>query len=254
MRYELFYWPSIPGRGEFVRLALEQARAEYIDVARESAAAGMGVPALMRGLQNKTVDRPPFAPPFLKAGKLVIGQTANILLFLGPRHNLAPRDEASRWWTHQLQLTISDLVAEVHDTHHPISAALYYEDQKHEARRRAAVFRNERLPKFLGYFERVLERNPRGSRHLVGRALTYVDLSMFQVIAGLRYAFPHAMARARRRYPLLHALSDRVAALRRVSAYVASARRLPFNQEGIFRYYSELDSRRAHKAGRKSKS
>ena len=253
MRYELFYWPSIQGRGEFIRLALEQAGAAYIDVGRESEDAGMGVAALMRRLEDETIECPPFAPPFLKAGDLIIGQTANILLFLGARHDLAPADEAGRLWAHQLQLTIADLVAEVHDTHHPIASGLYYEDQKPAARRRAADFRKERLPAFLGYFESILKRNPHGNRHLVGKTLTYVDLSMFQVIAGLRYAFPRAMARLKREYPLLDALSDRVAAVPRISAYLASKRRLPFNNAGIFRHYRELDAPPAQKAARKSK-
>ena len=245
MRYELFYWPSIPGRGEFVRLALEQAGADYIDVARESEESGMGVAALMRWLEEEAIECPPFAPPFLRAGELIIGQTANILLFLGARHDLAPADEAGRLWTHQLQLTLADLIDEVHDTHHPIASNLYYEDQKPEARRRAADFRKERLPKYLGYFESILRRNPHGHDHLVGKTLTYVDLSMFQVIAGLRYAFPRAMTRLKRGHPLLHALSGRVAALPRISAYLASKRRLPFNQQGIFRHYRELDARPA---------
>src|SRR5688572_5846877 len=184
MEYELFYWPSIQGRGEFVRLALEQAGARYLDVARESEKSAMGEPALTRWLEDQSLVHPPFAPPFLKAGKLVIGQTANILLFLGARHGLAPRDQAGRLWTHQLQLTLADVVVEAHDTHHPIAAGLYYEDQRREARRRAAVFRNERLPKYLDYFERVLQRNPRGGSYLAGNTLSYADLSMFQVLAG----------------------------------------------------------------------
>ena len=253
MRYELYYWPTIQGRGEFIRLALEQAGAEYIDVARESEAAGMGETALMRWLEDEAIECPPFAPPFLKAGDLLVGQTANILLFLGARHDLAPADEAGRLWTHQLQLTLADLVDEVHDTHHPIASGLYYEDQKPEARRRAADFRKERLPKFLGYFEGILRRNPHGNHHLVGKTLTYADLSMFQAIAGLRYAFPRAMARLKREHPLLDALSDRVAALPRISAYLASKRRLPFNQQGIFRHYPKLDAPPARKAVRKKR-
>ena len=205
MRYELFYWPSIPGRGEFVRLALEQVGAQYMDVAREPAAAGMGVPALMRKLAGRDIGCPPFAPPFLKAGQRIIGQTANILLFLGARHRLAPAHEAGRSWTHQLQLTLADFVDEVHATHHPIASSLYFEDQRPEARRYAEHFRQERLPKYLGYFEDILERNP----HLAGKTLTYADLSMFQVMAGLRYAFPRAMDKLKRRHPLLNALSDR---------------------------------------------
>jgi glutathione S-transferase len=253
MRYELFYWPSIQGRGEFVRLALEQAGAEYVDVARESEAAGMGVSALMRWLEDEAIRCPPFAPPFLKAGNQVIGQTVNILLFLGARHDLAPADEAGRLWTHQLQLTLADLVAEVHDTHHPISSGLYYEDQKPAARRRAADFRKERLPKFLGYFESILGRNPHGNGHLVGKTLTYVDLSLFQVIVGLRYAFPRALAQLKPEYPLIHVLSDRVAALPRIAAYLASKRRIRFNRQGIFRHYPELDAPLPRKAPGKAK-
>ncbi len=242
MRYELFYWPSIPGRGEFVRLALEQADAAYVDVARMRGA-GMGVGALMRWLEDTRIECPPFAPPFLKAGGRIIGQTANILLFLGARHRLAPAGETGRLWAHQLQLTIADLVGEIHDTHHPIASSLYYEAQRPAARRHAAHFRAERLPKYLGYFEGVLKRNPHGNRHLVGAKSSYVDLSMFQVMTGLRYAFPRAMAQFKRRYPLLIALSDRVAALPRIAAYLASPRRMPFNNAGIFRHYPALDAR-----------
>jgi glutathione S-transferase len=235
MRYELYYWPSIQGRGEFVRLVLEDAGAHYVDVARLP----RGMAAMSRILESRAVKRPPFAPPFLKAGKLVIAQTANILLFLGPRLGLAPKDEASRLWAHQLQLTIADWVAEVHDTHHPIAGSLYYEDQKREAKRRAENFRNERLPKFMNYFEQALKRN--GSRYLVGKTVSYVDLSIFQMIEGLRYAFPRAMAKRERKHPRLVALRDRVAARPRLAVYLASERRLPFNLQGIFRNYPELD-------------
>jgi len=242
MRYELYYWPSIQGRGEFVRLALEEAGADYVDVCRMPASKGMGVPAMMRLMKESPAGHVPFAPPFLKAGKQVIAQTANILLFLGPRLGLAPRAEAGRLWAHQLQLTIADLVAEVHDTHHPIAGSLYYEEQKREAKRRAADFRAERLPKFLAYFENVLAANPRGGRYLLGASLSYVDLSMFQVIEGLRYAFPRAMERVARRLPRLMALRRRVTERPRLAAYLASERRLPFSTQGIFRHYPELDS------------
>lgn len=241
MRYELYYWPEIQGRGEFIRLTLEEAGADYVDIARRSERGGMGVPAVTRFLDDTEFERPPFAPPFLKAGDQVIGQTANILLFLGPRVGLAPEGEADRLWTHQLQLTIADLVTEAHDTHHPIAGGLYYKDQKPEALRRAADFTAQRMPKFLGYFERILERNPHGPDHLIGDALSYVDLSLFQIIAGLNYAFPRAMKGLAPTIPNLIALHRRVKERPRIAAYLASARRLPFNQQGIFRHYAELD-------------
>ena len=241
MRYELYYWPSIQGRGEFVRLALEEAGADYLDVARRPARSGMGVPALMHLLDDAGIGRPPFAPPVLKAGRQLIAQTANILLFLGPRLRLAPKDEAGRLWAHQLQLTVTDFMKEVHDTHHPVAADLYYEEQKREARRYARHFLAGRLPKFLDYFEGVLVRA--GGRWMVGGALSYVDLSMFQVVAGLRYAFPRAMARLAPGYPLLTALHQRVAARPRIAAYLRSRRRLPFSRQGLFRHYAELDAK-----------
>ena len=239
MIYQLYYWPTIQGRGEFARLALEQADAGYRDVARLSGK-GAGVAALMRFLSDHSIARPPFAPPFLQAGRLVIGQTANILQFVGSRHALAPQDERGRLWTHELQLTMADMLVEIHDTHHPVAGGLYYEDQKKEARRRAADFLQNRLPKFLGYFEQLLSRNTRG-KHLVGAKLTYADLSMYQIIAGLSYAFPRAMAKSARKYRRLFALHARVQELPRIAAYLASARRIPFNNEGIFRCYPELD-------------
>lgn len=241
MRYELYYWPDIQGRGEFVRLALEAADAEYVDVARESSRTGMGVPAMMRLLESDALERLPFAPPFLKAGDQIVGQTANILLFLGARHHLAPRDDAGRLWVHQLQLTVSDLVVEVHDSHHPIASGLYYEDQKAEAAMRAEDFVKHRLPKFLGYFGKVLAHNPHKSGYMAGDALTYVDLSMFQLIEGLRYAFPKAMARLEKKHAGLVELHDRIARHPPIARYLASDRRIPFNEQGIFRHYSELD-------------
>jgi len=238
MRYELYYWPSIQGRGEFVRLALEEAGADYVDVARRPGA--RGVPAMVKILENQRLPRPPYAPPFLKAGNAVIAQTALILHYLGPRLGLAPRDEAGRLWAHQLQLTVTDLVVHIHDTHHPVSGWLYYEEQKPAAKRRTADFWRYRMPKFFGYFERVLKNN--GGKFMVGRRLSYVDLSMFQVIEGLRYAFPKRMKRFEKRMPLLVALHDRVAARPRIKAYLASERRIPFSQWGIYRYFKELDA------------
>jgi glutathione S-transferase len=240
MRYELFYWPSIQGRGEFVRLALEEAGADYVDVAR-ACGRGLGIGAMTRLMEDPALERPPFAPPFLRAGKQVIAQTANILQFLGPRLGLVPKAEATRLWAHQLQLTVEDLVIDIHDTHHPIAMSLYYENQKPESKRRAKFFTEERAPELLGYFERVLRRNPGRRGYMVGRALSYVDLSMFQIVDGLRYAFPKMMTRLEPEIPGLVALHDRVAQRPNVAAYLASERRPPFNEEGIFRHYPELD-------------
>ena len=237
MRYELYYWSGIQGRGEFVRLALEEAGADYVDVARE----GDGEGAMLRLLDGEEVGHPPFAPPCLRAGRLVVGQTANILLYLGSRHDLAPTAEGGRLWAHQLQLTIADFVDEVHDTHHPIASSLYYEDQRTEAKRRTGDFLKSRLPKYLGYFEKVLTRNKARGGHLVGAKLTYPDLSLFQVVAGLRYAFPRAMARREPEYPRVVAVHDAVAGRPRIAAYLTSNRRIAFNQHGVFRCYPELD-------------
>jgi glutathione S-transferase len=235
MRYQLYYWPTIQGRGEFVRLALEAGGADYIDIARAEG----GIERMMHLLQGGDVARPSFAPPFLKAGEVMIGQTAAILRFLGPALGLAPQDEAGRIWADQLQLTIADFLNEAHDTHHPIAAGLYYEDQKPEAARRAADFLESRAPKYLGWFETVLERG--GTGWLTGHTPNYPDLSLFQMVEGLRYAFPNGMARLERDIPKVAALHDAVARLPKLEAYLASPRRIPFNQQGIFRHYPELD-------------
>ena len=241
MSYELFYWPGIPGRGEFVRLAFVESGVEYRDVATsaQSGSEERAVELLQRAMNDSRQPHPPFAPPFLKDGELVVAQTANILLYLGSRLGLAPADEAGRLWAHQLQLTIADWVAEAHDTHHPLGPSLYYDDQRREAKRRAAEFLAHRLPKYFGYFEAVLERS---GEWLAGAAPGYVDLSLFQTVAGLRYAFPRAMSRLEPRYPRVIALHDAVAKRERIAAYLASDRRIPFNEEGIFRHYPELDA------------
>src|SRR5205085_4938399 len=235
MRYQLYYWPFIQGRGEYVRLALEDAGAAYSDVAR----GGNGMGAMMKMMEGRK-GTPPFAPPFLKAGSLVIGQTANILLYLGARHGLAPKAEPGKLWVHQLQLTIADFVLEVHDTHHPLGPSLYYEDQRAPAKKRTAEFLKERVPKYLGYFEGLMEEG--GSAYITGRKATYVDLSLFQLVAGLRYAFPKCMKAFESEIPRLVELRDRVAARPNIKAYLASERGIPFNEEGIFRRYKELDA------------
>jgi len=238
--YELYYWPEIQGRGEFVRLLLEEAGANYVDVARLPRNRGGGVQAILRALRGELGPHLPFAPPVLRAGDVVVAQTALILHFLGPRLDLVPADPVLRLWVHQLQLTITDLVAEVHDTHHPISVDWYYEQQKREARARARGFTADRVPRFLGYFERVIDRA--GGPWALGATFSYLDLSLFQVVEGLRYAFPRTMESLAPRIRRLGALAEAVRHRPRIAAYLASPRRLPFNTEGIFRHYPELEA------------
>ena len=239
MKYELYYWPHIQGRGEYVRLALEEGEADYVDVARLPESEGGGRPAVARVLQDQASTHPPFAPPLLKAGKTIISHTANILQYLGPRLGLVGKAEAQRLYAHGLQLTMTDFVREAHDVHHPIANSLYYEDQKTEALRRSGHFKTERLTKFTNYFETVLASN--GGKYLLGKSLSYVDLSMFQVMASLNYAFPQAMAGLREKLPRLSALHDLVAARPRIAKYLASPARLPFNTHDLMRHYPELD-------------
>jgi glutathione S-transferase len=241
MPYELHYWPTIQGRGEFVRLALEAAGAAYVDVARGGENSVEGEAALLRCMKDETLAHPPFAPPFLKDGPVLVAQTALILQYLGPALKLVARDEQVRVWTQQIQLTIADMVSEAHDTHHPVGAGLYYKDQRPEVLRRAKEFCSARMPKYLQWFERIVVHNPAGSRHLVGGELSYADLSLFQLVEGLRYAFPRAAANTLAKTPAVVALHGRVAAMPKVAAYLRSERRIPFNEQGIFRRYPELD-------------
>jgi glutathione S-transferase len=237
MAYELYYWDGLQGRGEFVRLALEDACAEYVDIARTP----NGTRAMMKLMNSKTDPHIPYAPPFIKDGELIVSHVANILLYLGPKLGLAPKDENLRFVAHGLQLTITDMITEVHDTHHPLATDLYYEDQVDAAKIRTRNFLDQRVPKFIGYFERVLKQNPHGDTQMVGDSISYVDLSIFQVVEGLHYAFPRAMKTFGKHYPLVAALHDAVLQRPNIAAYVDSERRIPFNESGIFRHYSELD-------------
>ena len=239
MAYELYYWPTIQGRGEFIRLALEEAGADYRDIARLPERKGQGMPAMLACLDGDSTPQAAYAPPVLRDGEVLIGQTTNILLYLGRRLGLAPRAESGRLWLNQLQLTMADWLTEVHDTHHPLSMNQYYDEQKQAALQRSADFRATRLPKFLDYFTQVL-LNSRG-QYLLGARLTYGDLSLFQMLAGLHYAFPQAMARLAPAYPALQELHDTVAARPNIASYLQSTRRIAFNEEGIFRHYPELD-------------
>ena len=241
MPYEFYYWPEIQGRGEFVRLALEDAGADYIDVARGSERDGLGVPAMLALMNGNGTATIPFAPPFLRDGTVTIGQTAAVLLYLGHRIGLAPADEAGRLWTHQIQMTIADIVKEVYISHHPIDEDKWFHEQKQEAIERSRVFRKDRIPKYLNWFERVLTANPAGDGHLVGGSVTYADLSLFQLVEGLRYAFPRASKRLLAKLPLVTALHASVGRRPRLKAYLESPRRVPFSDAGIFRRYPELD-------------
>jgi glutathione S-transferase len=236
--YELFYWAEIQGRGEFVRLVLEDLAQPYVDVAREATDGS----ELLGELLSTELAPYAFAVPVLREGDLVIPQTVAITRFLGERHGLAPADERGRLATHAVALTIADLVTEVHDTHHPLSVEDVYEDQKEAAATRARVFRDKRLRKFLRHLEGMLGHDTSSDgRYLVGNTCTYADLAAFQVVEGLLFAFPRAMQRLRIEIPKLLALRDRIAARPNIAAYLASPRRLPFNQMGIFRRYPELD-------------
>ena len=240
MTCELYYWPIIPGRGEFVRLALEWAGVEYVDAARHGDGADpAAVQALLDDPGTATL---PFAPPILRTDDALLAQTPNILLYLGERHGLAPADTPGRLWTHQLQLTLADWLTEIHDTHHPLGPTLYYEDQRDEAKRRAGIFHEHRLPKYMQYFERVIHANPSTEGWLAGEGATYVDLSLFQLLEGIAHAFPTALGRFEHGYPRMHALRERVRELPGVTEYLASDRRMPFNDDGIFRHYPELDA------------
>jgi len=234
MTYELFYWPGIPGRGEFVRLAFEATGTAYRDVCREE-----GTGEMFRLMDAAGINTPSFAPPILRDGDVIVGQAALILHFLGPRLGLVPENEMLRFWTHQIQLTIVDFVAEIHDTHHPVGGDFYYEEQKREALRRAGTFRNSRLPKFFGWFESIIKRNASG--WLVGDEMSYVDLSLFLLVEGLTYGFPKTVAKAMPDYPLIASVHDMVAALPRIATYLKSTRRQAFNEDGIFRFYPELE-------------
>ena len=241
MAYEFFYWPEIQGRGEFVRLALEDASTAYIDVARGPESEGLGVPAMLALMRGEGTSHIPFAPPFLRDGTVIVSHTATILLYLGGRIGLAPAGEDGRLWTHQIQLTITDIVKEVYNSHHPIDEDKWFHEQKDAAAARAAVFRRDRMPKFLRWFEQILAANPAGAGQLVGGSVSYADLSLFQLIEGLRFAFPLAAERELAKLPRVTALHQAVAERPRLKAYLASDRRVPFNETGIFRRYPELD-------------
>ncbi len=234
MSYDLWYWPSIQGRGEFVRLVLEGAGIRYRDRARED-----GAEALIRDMHGRG-GFGPFAPPYLVDGDFAIAQVAHILAYLTEENDLGSGDLRTDLSMIQLQLTVTDIVAEVPDFHHPVGAYKYYHAQQDEARAAAASFRSARLPKYLGYFEAALGVND--GPFVLGRKWCHVDTSLFQLVEGLGYAFPKRMAALQADYPRLHAVRDAVAALELIAAYLASDRRIPFSEDGIFRHYPELDA------------
>ena len=237
MIYELFYWPEIQGRGEFVRLVLEDLGVDYVDVCR----APGGMERLRELLQGNGAPLMSFAPPILHAGELWLSHTAAITSFIAELHGLAPSFEQERLTARSLALTIADLATEAHDTHHPITSELHHEEQAGPARLRAEAFRTRRMPKFLRYLERTIERNDRLSGATAGGEITYVDLAAFQAVEGLKYAFPRAFARLVPELPRLLELHSRVAVRPRLAGYLTSERRLPFSQQDLFRHYPELD-------------
>ncbi|KAF9877843.1 putative glutathione s-transferase [Colletotrichum karsti] len=245
--YELIYWPGLPGRGEHIRLALEEAGAEYTDTAHKED----GIKEVLAQIDDKNIgdelNPPPLAPPILKHGDLLLSQTPNILQYLGPRIGLAPKpedDEDAIYRINGLALTALDgLSNEAHDTHHPVATGLYYEDQKEESKRKAKDYIENRLPKFFGYFERVLKGKASGDGPwLYGGSLSYADLVLFQCLDGLKFAFPNALKRLEGsgEYKSLFELYDAVKERPKIKAYLASERRQKY-KDGIYRHYPELD-------------
>jgi glutathione S-transferase len=241
MSYDLWYWPGIQGRGEFVRVFMEAAGISYRDRARQADAQ-----ALVEDMEAREDGEgfAPYAPPYLVArdgeNEFTIAHVAHILTWLTENHDLGSGDLQTDLHLIQLQLTITDVVAEAHDTHHPLGGSLYYEDQKQAAATRAKGFREERIPKYFDHFETALAVNP-GPFCRADR-FGHVDTSLFQLVEGLRYAFPRRMAQIESDYPRIFACRDAVAELPGIAAYRQSERRIPFNEDGIFRHYPELDA------------
>ncbi|KAI5117249.1 hypothetical protein M0805_006412 [Coniferiporia weirii] len=232
-KYQLYYWPGIPGRGEPIRLAFEEAGVEYEDVAYTRGVSA--VTELLGGGKH-------FAPPILRHGDIEISQLPNIMLYLGPKLKLVPESEAGRLRVNQLFLTAMDCQNEAHDTHHPISVGAYYEDQKDAALERAKDFRENRVPKFFKYFESVLESNKESEGEwLVGDSLTYADLGLTFLVEGLLFAFPRGVANLYSKFPKVFSVHQRVKVRARIKAYYESDRRQTFSN-GIYRHYPELDA------------
>lgn len=250
--FELLYHPSVPGRGEFIRLALEAASIPYNDVANNDKKGYSIVQAACSPKSTGDTDGnpPAFAPPALRvpgAGKdgktLLIYQTPNILIYLGPHLGLAPEDEVERLWVNQNMLTALDLNNETHDTHHPIAVMQYYEDQKEEALKKSKNFRENRIPKYFSFFERVLKGNEETGKgkYLVSDMLTYADTTLWQVMDGLHFAFPKELEARSNDYPLLFGtFYPSIKEEKHLKEYLASDRRLPYSM-GVFRHYPELD-------------
>ncbi|KJZ73419.1 hypothetical protein HIM_07213 [Hirsutella minnesotensis 3608] len=245
--YELIYWPGLPGRGEFIRLLFEEAGVSYTDTAKNGDEQAVATVVDYMGPDNKgDANNPPiFASPVLKHGSLVLNQTPNILLYLAPKLGLAPAPgDDALFHLNQLVLTILDgLVNEVHETHHPIAVSRYYNEQKPEAKKRSKAFTDERLPKYLGYLQRVLEAKTSGSGPwLYGDSLTFADLVLFQSIDGTNYAFPKTMANLKGsgKYDGVFKLYDAVKDRPKIKDYLASDRRAQYG-EGIWRHYPELE-------------
>ena len=184
---------------------------------------------------------PSLAPPILRHGDLLINQLPNILLYLGPQLGLAPywdEDPNGIYYINELALTASDgLSNEAHDTHHPIAAGAYYEDQKEEAKKKAKDYIKNRLPKFVGYFERVLKSEAsKGGEWLYGGKLTYADLVLFHTVDGVSFAFPKALEKMKKsgEYDGVFNLIERIRSRDNIKKYLESDRRQKYSK-GIYR-------------------
>ncbi|MXO64197.1 glutathione S-transferase [Altericroceibacterium endophyticum] len=237
MVYDFWYWPTLPGRGDFIRYPLEAAQIPYTDCARD---AEDGFAAVAEHLEAKQGCHA-FAVPLLETGSESIAQTANILLFLNQEHGLGPSDAAGMRYLNQLQCDIADITEEVHAVHHPISTAFYYEDQRDAAIQSAEKFREQRIPKYLAHFERIANAHD-GDWLLEGDSWSTGDTSIAYLLDGLHFMFPLRMAALQSDYPTIHQIQQKTFALEYLDAYRASDRCAAFGTEGIFRNYPELDA------------
>ncbi|KAK4058824.1 hypothetical protein OIO90_000270 [Microbotryomycetes sp. JL221] len=249
--FEVVYHAGIPGRAEFVRLMFEATGVTYRDAPQEDGQDCI-IPYVTGNFADHDKNPLPFAVPVLRHNDVVISQVPNIVLYLSSRlppidldgestntaQTPAPLHDLSTFhWLEQL-MTILDMNNEVHETHHPIDIRLYYEDQKAEAQKRAQAFREARIPKFLGNFENNIKKHTSG---FLNEKVSPADLALFHMVEGILFAFPERINQVKSEFPHVFKLRDTIKSSRRIQAYINSGRRIPFNNYGIFRHYTELD-------------